>query len=533
MKRRLLAIFLAAAVLTGCATGAVNPSEEQTSDTSSTAAPTVTTDPEQTLQSSVKETQPLPIFAETDMGEMDFSPAECYKLYEAEDGELYGYAKEASLREGFSGRGYVSGASLPDSGVVMNMDIESSQHYSLTICAAADRSIDGAIYVDDVAVGSFSFEGVGSFEAVKIDNIYMPTGKTEIGIKDLSGECDIDFILLENARDIYNLDYSVSGELCSKASSEKTAKTFKYLCELYGDVLISSQQCSQGSNTEIDAIAAVTGKYPAIRFGELMGYSAGVDTGDIELAIEYANNGGLIGYVWNWMKNGSCYLDKSGFDIKKVMTDHDAAKFSPERIEELASNGGITAECAETIREIDLIAEQLKRLSEEGIPVIFRPLPEAGNGSFWWGADRESYLKLYRLIYDRLTAYHRLNNIIWVWNAQNLDWYVGDDYCDIISLDIYDYSNSQWDNQSYISAMLRLNALSGEKPLAISECNVLPAPANIAKDNAYWLYASLWSGDCATDETGELSERYISRAEWIVFYNCSNVVTRDRLISIN
>lgn len=533
MKKMIIAVLAAVTLLAGCSEGNVGSLSLDTSDTVTSLAPTVMEEPTKPPDSSSEETMVLPAFAQTDLGEVDFSPSECRQLYEAEDGELSGYAAESSAREGFSGRGYVSGASLPESRLAIEMEIESSQHYSLTICAAADRTVNGVLFIDDIAIGSFKLKGDGSFEAVKIDNIYMPAGRSTVSLRDLSGECDIDFILLENSEAIYKLDYSVPGELCNKNSSDMTVKTYRYLCELYGEAVISGQQCSQGSNAEINAIAAVTGRYPAIRFGELMGYSAGVDTKDIELAIEYAKNGGLVGYVWNWMKNGSCYAEKSGFDIKQIVTEHNIAMLSPEKTDELAQNGGISGECAAAIHEIDLIAEQLKRLSAEDIPVIFRPLPEAGNGTFWWGTDKESYIWLYKLIYNRLTAYHRLDNIIWVWNAQNLDWYIGDDYCDIISLDIYDYSHSGWDNQSYIGAMLKLSGISDKKPIAISECNVLPAPANITKDNAYWLYAALWSGDCVLEADGRLSENYISRAEWIVFYNCSKVVTRDRLAALD
>lgn len=533
MKMRIIALLAALTLLTGCAGGDVNQPSKDSEKPEESSAPTVSEDFSEVISSKPEEEAiPLPVFAEIDLGETNFAPADCNKLYEAEDGELSGYAAVASAREGYSGNGYVSGASLPDSGLVMVMEVEAPQHYSLTLCAAADRPVEGVLFVDSVAVGSFSLKGDGGFEAVKFENIYMPVGESTVSLGELTGECDIDFILLENSEAIYKLDYSLPGELCTINSSENTVKTYKYLCELYGEAVISGQQCSQGSNAEINAIALVTGRYPAIRFGELMGYSAGVDTKDIELAIEYAKDGGLVGYVWNWMQNGSCYADKSGFDIRRIVTEHDVAMLSADRIEELAENGGINPECATLIKEIDMIAEQLNRLSKENIPVIFRPLPEAGNGTFWWGTDKESYFWLYKLIYYRLTAYHMLDNIIWVWNAQNLDWYIGDDYCDIISLDIYDYSHSSWDNQSYISAMLKISELSEKKPIAISECNVLPAPANIIKDKAYWLYASLWSGDCVLDAQGGLSENYISRAEWIVFYNCSKVVARDRLAAI-
>ena len=80
--------------------------------------------------------------------------------------------------------------------------------------------------------------------------------------------------------------------------------------------------------------------------------------------------------------------------------------------------------------------------------------------------------------------------------------------------------------------MLRMSGLSADKPVAISECNVLPGPANIVKDDAYWLYASVWSGDYALNQDGTLNEEYMLSTEWIMFYNCSEVLARDELVKI-
>ncbi len=534
--KKAAAIALSAVILfTGCdfthfIPGVTPPISDVTTDVSTTATEPPPTTVEETTPPPM--TEPLPVYGETEIGEVSYDPAECSEVYEAENASLTGYAKTASFREGYSGSGYVSGISLPDSTMTVQLKIKAPQHYNITVCAASDSPVEGVLYVDGLARGKLSISGNGKFEAVKYENIYLTPDEAVLSIQELSGECDIDFVLLESSSSVYQHDYSVSGRLSNIASSERTIKTYKYLCEMYGEAVLSGQQCSQGTNAEIDAVARVTGRYPAIRFGELMGYSEGLDTGDIELAIDYAKQGGLVGYVWNWMQNGSCYLEKSGFKLKNAVTTHEIAKLSADKLTELKTSGGISGECLEIVKGIDLVAAQLKRLADENIPVIFRPLPEAGNGEFWWSADKESYLWLYKLIYTRLTSYHMLNNIIWVWNANEPDWYVGDEYCDIISLDVYDYSHGAWDNQSHINALLRISGLSADKPVAISECNVLPGPANIVKDDAYWLYASVWSGNYALNDDSTLSEAYISRAEWIMFYNCSEVLARDELVKI-
>lgn len=468
----------------------------------------------------------LPSHAESIIGDVAYNPTECCVIYEAEDGTMDGYTVTMSSHDGFSGTGYVTGLSLPDSSLTVVIDIPSAQHYNVTVCLSSDEPVVGTLYVDGLARGTFTTSGSGDFESIKFENIYLSPDTSSVTISDLSGEVDLDFFLLENAEDLSELDYSVSGVLSNSGATDATVKLYKYLCEMYGESVLTAQQCSQGSNAEIYAVAAVTGKYPLIRLGELSGYSSGYDTGDIELAIEYYEDGGIVGYSWYWAMNGSCYLEESGFTLSNAVTTHDVAHMSLEKITELLGTGGVSEECYMIIEGIDLIAEQLSRLSELDIPVLFRPLPEAGNGEFWWGEDLDSYIWLYELIYTRLTDYHMLDNIIWIWNAQDLSWYVGDEYCDIISLDVYDFSLGAWDNQSHITALIRMMELSTDKPIAISECNVLPSPANIKKDNAYWLFASVWSGEYTITDDNELCTDYMSEQEWILFYNCSETVTK-------
>ena len=57
----------------------------------------------------------------------------------------------------------------------------------------------------------------------------------------------------------------------------------------------------------------------------------------------------------------------------------------------------------------------LKDESGNFIPIVFRMYHEHTGGWFWWGnAGADAYKKLYILLYDRLTNYHGLNNLIWL-----------------------------------------------------------------------------------------------------------------------
>ena len=157
--------------------------------------------------------------------------------------------------------------------------------------------------------------------------------------------------------------------------------------------------------------------------------------------------------------------------------------------------------------------------------VYKRQLHEASNGDFWWGKDKESYKWLWKLMYERQTKYHKLNNLIWVWSAQNADWYVGDEYCDVLSCDIYDDGNKD----AQVNIMLFLQSISKNKPIAMSECGNFPDIQSIADEKAMWSFIGQWGGNYLMTDNGKLSEEHNTAAELITMYNNDLTITRDKL----
>ena len=156
---------------------------------------------------------------------------------------------------------------------------------------------------------------------------------------------------------------------------------------------------------------------------------------------------------------------------------------------------------------------------------MWRPLHEASNGYFWWGKDADAYKWLWKLLYQRQTNYHKLNNLIWVWSAQNASWYVGDDLCDILSVDIYDQGNYS----GQINRLLFLHKLSAGKPVAVSECGNFPRIQNIADEKATWSYIGQWGGNFLLNEDGSVNEEYNTSDSLIEMYNNNLTVTKDKL----
>jgi mannan endo-1,4-beta-mannosidase len=146
------------------------------------------------------------------------------------------------------------------------------------------------------------------------------------------------------------------------------------------------------------------------------------------------------------------------------------------------------------VRDIDAIAQQLKRLQDRDIPVLWRPLHEAEGGWFWWGAKGAAPCKaLWRLMYDRMTNYHGLNNLLWVWNSVDPSWYPGNDVVDIVSADIY---ASAGDHSSQSGTFSRLQSLTGDtKLVALGEVSNIPDPVNTRAEWKNWAYWVVWNGD--------------------------------------
>jgi len=136
------------------------------------------------------------------------------------------------------------------------------------------------------------------------------------------------------------------------------------------------------------------------------------------------------------------------------------------------------------------------------VPVLWRPLHEAGGTWFWWGAKGPVACKqMYQIMYDRLTNYHGLNNLIWVWSTPETEWYPGNDSVDIIGYDSYPGAYN-YDSQK--SAFDRLYTLTnGNKLIAMSENGPIPNPDDCLTYDAPWSYFMSWSSLVTDQNTNQ------------------------------
>ncbi len=279
------------------------------------------------------------------------------------------------------------------------------------------------------------------------------------------------------AKDSYVGEYKLS----NPDSSAKTQKIYDYICESFGESMISCQQEStwMGSpDYEMDYIEDVTGKLPAMRGFDFMNNDF---DGVVERAEDWSKKGGLVTICWHTGVESSGYQeslnDNPDFDL-------------------LLTEG--TDEHDRLMKSWDKAASALQKLRDDGVTVFWRPFHEFnGNeyGSwFWWGkGGSENFIKLWQLMYDTFTQDYGLNNLIWVLGYTDTimdGWYPGDDYCDVIGSDSYDGTTNQkvWDKLSKIA----------DKPMAFHECGNIPSAEQFKDDGAVWSWFMIWHTDILT-----------------------------------
>jgi mannan endo-1,4-beta-mannosidase len=94
------------------------------------------------------------------------------------------------------------------------------------------------------------------------------------------------------------------------------------------------------------------------------------------------------------------------------------------------------------MEQLDLIAEGLLELKAAGVVVLWRPFHEMNGGWFWWGAQKpESFIAVWRHMFDYFSKTKGLDNLIWVYGPNHGEktaaYYAGDRYVDMLGLDAY------------------------------------------------------------------------------------------------
>ena len=447
--------------------------------------------------------------------------------YEAEDQLLLGNTKIGTQKSGYSGTGYVEGFADENDGCLFTVYIEETGFYDLNFVQASNGGEKyNYITVDGNEVGTVYVEETDYTDSI-IERIYLETGSHEIEISKYWGWIYLDRLDITTSKPVDASIYQVTAPLTNENASQNAKKLYEYLTSIYGSKILSGQYCDTGMyGKEFQIIKKTTGKTPAVLGLDLMNYSpTNVKNGTVGYSIDYAidfwEQGGISTFCWHWTVPekyltgtwySSFYKEHTNINLAKIMNGEDEEGY------ELL------------MADIDAIAEVLQPLKEKDVPILFRPLHEASGGWFWWGtAGPEAYKKLYVAMYEKLVNEYELNNLIWVWNGQDAEWYPGDEYVDIIGEDIYPGEHVY---TSQGSKFLEAVNYSEERKLVyLTENGCVFDPELVKRDNTMWGMWCTWSGEFVAKDTNiyTLSEQYTEKEMLIKAYEDEDVLTLEDL----
>jgi len=282
-------------------------------------------------------------------------------------------------------------------------------------------------------------------------------------------------------------------------ATREVKKILNLLYDIKGRYILSGQQnYNSDRNLFSDSAHNITGKYPAVWGNDFINW------GDKDLgpdivaeSIKKWKEGYIVTLMWHEGKP----TDDPPYDFSKNVI----AKMTDTEWNELVTPG--SALNKKWLVQIDVIAGYLKQLRDAGVPVLWRPYHEMNGVWFWWGNRKgeNGIAKLWKMMYDRFTDYHHLNNLLWVWGANAprdipfdeaydyKDYYPGDKYVDILGADVYHFDYEQKDYESLVK-------LANGRPIALTETGELPKP-NILKVQPQWVWFMVWTSWLWTDNT--------------------------------
>ena len=292
------------------------------------------------------------------------------------------------------------------------------------------------------------------------------------------------------------------------------------LSEIAGKSIVTGQHTQTIPMEEIDYIKEVTGKEPKLRGFELLAYSPNINyedageecltevyenRGTVDTAIEWARKtGGIVTLSFHWFspiggRDKSFYAKNTEFGAEKLLVEN-----TPER--------------NAFYHDMDVIAIELRKFENANIPVLWRPFHEADGDWFWWGAKGPVVAsKLYRLMYEYYINELQLNNLIWVWNCPVKEAYPGDDFVDVVSVDIYLEHYEKTDYRTQYEQLIQ--ATSQNKVAALAEVGYMPDISLLEQSHIPWAYYMTWSKEFC------IGEQYNSKDSFRAMYDSGYSLT--------
>ncbi len=474
--------------------------------------------------------------------------------YEFENGTLNGckVCDYTSLDEGasgkpvdisgFSGSGFVY-IEQKNTSVTVTVEAPEAGLYELKIgyCEASDPNKKVQyLNVNGQNQGEVTFPYYEGWAEITAGYIPLNKGSNTIEIASYWGYTMLDYLTIAPA-DSSISDLKPSGVLSDPNATDGAKRLYKYLIDCYGNHIISGQQENCGSHNynfaadpstyikdneaEFEYIEEHTGKQPAIRGIDMLTYNSSTDYRDDATgrAIEwYKDYKGIVTLSWHWSVPSEEGGTEAYFYVESASANYTTFSISRGLQEGTWENEVI-------LKDIEVLAAELKKIQDAGVPVLFRPLHEAEGAWFWWGAEGpEACVELYRLLYDQLVNKYGIHNLIWEWTSyvtpNSAKWYPGDEYVDIVGYDKYNCSDGESNLSAITGTFYGLVAsTNGAKPVAMTENDSIPALDGLVNEKAAWLYFCPWYGWWLTGEQNNPVDNLIE------VYQSDYCITLDEL----
>lgn len=446
---------------------------------------------------------------------LSFSTVSDTKLLEAEKAVLSGNAVVDNSIAGFSGTGYVN---QKDGDITFKVNLPGTGKYKIGFrYCNGNQYKENDLVVNGVRLSTLAFDATTEWKTVYVDKVALKSGENTIAIKKNWGWIYLDYIDVKPAD--ADIPFVLAENLVTTSSSQEAKNLYAFLKENFGKKVISGAMANYSTGIEeAQWMHDNTGKWPALTGFDFINYTR--DWGTINFtelvsnAKEWWSNNGIVTIMWHWRdplkKTDGFYTKDTSFDVSK-MSDVNSPEYKA------------------LVADIDVVAGYLKQLQDNNIPVLWRPLHEASGKWFWWGAQGAEPCKaLWKLMYDRLVNVHKLNNLIWVWTTDTagdaLNWYPGDNYVDVIGLDIYPGENQH--GSQYVAFDKVKTLYGGKKIITLSECGSIPAVNDMFENGDVWSWIMPWNGDYTR------SDKHNGATYLKSLFSDDRVITRDKMPSL-
>lgn len=289
------------------------------------------------------------------------------------------------------------------------------------------------------------------------------------------------------------------------------------------------------------------------------------------------NNAGFVMVSWsplNPWRNNFTDFDGNYEDNESAWgSEQDLAHSENVDLNALLPNSGSALYNDVWLPKLQHIATALRDLENEGVTVLFRPLPVMNTNDYWWGVDAiavdgdknnaAAYTDLWRELHRYFTNPngHNLTNLLWVYSPAEgtslpsgnnatvtggapVDWaYPGDDYVDVIAG--VDFGGNQLiidDYETYTEFDKPLG-MAGWGPKAPGSAIADEGPPGDFDNRAYlralqdsYRFMAFWvSGHSYDVDMGEANQRayraLIDNANTDELLSDSYILTRERVDS--